>query len=123
MAILKNNLINGEKPVFGNPKHIAFVKKIQGIMSGELPIITEDDFEGICFGGNDYMNCAINCWCSKSMASFECINCGTTHKVIASERIIPSPIKCKCGFTYSEKDDEFADNYFLINNGTIEDHL
>lgn len=116
MAILKSNLIHGEKPVFGKRSHINYVQKIEKIWNGESPILVHEDFEGICVKGGSYFDCEERCRCSKSKASFNCINCGQKHEVVSGYNLSSSPINCKCGFTYSELQSGYKDEWFLIQH-------
>jgi hypothetical protein len=45
----RTNLINGQRPQFGNPEHIAWVKEKTEIMSGDYPVC-EADWEFVRLG-------------------------------------------------------------------------
>jgi hypothetical protein len=118
MAILKQNLIDGQKPEFGNTNHINFCKRLQGILNGDIPIIQDEDFKILCENGIDFIECEEDCRCNKIKATFSCINCSKQHSIIAGYGIINSPVVCSCGSTYSEKYDGQINDWFLIGDGS-----
>jgi hypothetical protein len=118
MAILRTNTIKGQKPEFGNRDHINYCQQLEGIRNGTRPIISDNDFEGVCRAGNSYYKCTKFCTCNKIKATFHCINCNKKHTVISGYAMINSPIVCSCGFTYSEKYDGQINDWFLIGDGS-----
>lgn len=65
MAILKSNLINGEKPQFGNTEHIAFVREQE-----RLQIIRDE-------GGSIPVNVDTEEYTTYEVSfGFKCISCG-----------------------------------------------
>lgn len=81
MTMNRANLIDGEKLQFGNPKHIAYVKHLEALFSGEKPV------HNIAFDYAEYHNGQYYA-CSRKEADtlrdiFKCPKCKYNIRVTA----------------------------------------
>lgn len=78
----KRNLINGERPEWGNPEHIKYVKHLEDIGTGKVPVGKFRMFNG-------YMS-----------AHFDCVECKSHLRLFEGE------MYCEyCYMNYETRDD------------------
>ncbi|MBE0663770.1 MAG: hypothetical protein IH597_15045 [Bacteroidales bacterium] len=86
----KRNLINGEKPEFGNPKHIAWYKRMARILQGDEPAGEIDWMKCHYWGASTASGAPKHCWpddehpADALVAYIECPRCRRQHKLLVT---------------------------------------